>query len=1490
MNKQDAHIIKGMQKDISVSKYNSEFAFDAQNIRITAKDNNTLLSITNEKGNKEITIDNKIEGTVIGKEVINNYLVLFTTDDDYDKIYRLEKIDDSFSSIELYKGNLEFDVNYPIESLAVFENDDIQKVYWIDNKNQPRVINITASEETRNMWDDNSFDFIQELTLLEEVTIKRNELSSGLFAPGVIQYAFTYYNKYGQESNIFYTSALNYISSLERGSSPEDRVSNSFDITINNVDTRFEYIRIYSIHRTSIDATPTVLKVVDLPVAETIKYTDNGSLGATVDPTELLYIGGESVIAGTMTQKDNTLFLGNITLNRESIPKEIKDSIEISKNIIINNSSLKTSLREVSKESNFRDGYYKYTNFLSEGNTSGFKSGEHYRLGIQFQHKTGKWSEPVFIGDYRIDENVRPDNIISENISYLLIPQIEYSLDKNIVSSIKELGYKKARAVVVLPTTQDKRILVQGMICPTVFNVGNRNNNTPFSQSSWFLRPFLPWNVDFSSDATNNDRNIDNGAWVEFRHHYGLFNGNNRGAEIQNISHFPNVPYNLGNINNDVDTYSNIFMVDQSILTLHSPDIEFDTSIQSLDYAKLQMRIVGAINFTASIGDIDIQTSSPVVHPTKATGFIHKTLGSTEYSALSARSLVSGLFYKDWLVDDRRNDEYNYYDKQKEELSWMVYPWQKSGSINNDINTKNRTRSSVLLRKKISNLKFSSSNTWFDVKNYWNAKDDDIIHNGITNVQLFNNNEVALTKIPIPEHSVLSNINYYGNIDTLLGTKEAYSQYVVGGVTDDSSIPNTEGWKKTTFYDSDFKTVSDIHRNIGDYNENLTASKDPVRMKYKSTPHFVFGLNYTAGTNSQVILPTTYGSIGSPVNKIADSVTPFWIKDSISRMRDAPYIVIRYVDYFGEGEYPQEEWEDGQFFYNLTTNTLYIYRSAYADSGSFFPFDTVNLSAYKTNTFIYNDNGIIRYYNVIWHDGKYILEEYANSEETPDVLFEVKQDVISETITYPYLFLAELYREDSDLVNSFGGTSEDAIKNNLWLPAGEPVLLDNQDTTIKYTYGDTWYQRYDCLKTYPFTLEDENSIVEIGSFMCETRVNIDGRYDRNRGQISNLVMTPNNFNKINKVYTQKNNFFNYRVLDDDFYTLSNFPNTITWTKEKSLGADVDTWTNITMASTLDLDGDKGEVTALKTFNNEIFSFQNKGISNIMFNSRVQIPTSDGTPIEITNGLKVLGKKYISTIGCNNKWSIVTTPSGLYFIDNTTDGIYLFNGQQVASLSESLSMGNWVSENTSFDNWNPVDFNNFISHYDSNGGDIYFVNKNTALVYSEILGQFTSFMNYEKTPYMFNICNSFYAIKDNKVWEQFAGEYNSFYGNYKPYSVTIISNADTLHDKIFNTVEFRADTWNNETLLNEVSFDTLEVWNEYQKGISDLKYLINTPSSLKRKFRIWRANIPRSNVDWNGVTANKLDRIRNTWAYVKLSMNKENTWRTELHDIVIHYFI
>ena len=262
---------------------------------------------------------------------------------------------------------------------------------------------------------------------------------------------------------------------------------------------------------------------------------------------------------------------------------------------------------------------------------------------------------------------------------------------------------------------------------------------------------------------------------------------------------------------------------------------------------------------------------------------------------------------------------------------------------------------------------------------------------------------------------------------------------------------------------------------------------------------------------------------------------------------------------------------------------------------------------------------------------------------------------------HPYLFCAEMYREP--LAADFGGKSPNAIHNNLWYPAGPAVTINTNGTTVvEYLYGDTYYQRYDCLKTYPFTDEDTNSIIEIGSFMVETRINLDGRYDKNRANISNFMLNPTNFNLINPVYSQMDNFFNYRILDEDYYALSNYPTMVSWTGYKNNASEVDNWTNITLANTLEMDGTKGKVNAVRVNSDQLYCFQDDAVGQILFNSRVQISPSDGVPIEISNNYKVDGNRYISTsIGCKNKWSIIEGVDGLYFIDDNTKALYLLGG-------------------------------------------------------------------------------------------------------------------------------------------------------------------------------------------------------------------------------------
>lgn len=1437
MIKQDVHIIKGMTRDYAVSRFNPEFAFDNQNIRITAKENTTLLSVTNEKGNKAIqdstNSDITFQGTAIGYCVLNNYLILFTVDSNTSYIYRIYKSESFFVSSVLYSGNLGFNTDYPLETIGVYENENIQKVYWVDGLNQPRVINITAPSDIQSSWNDNSFNFVQELKLNETISVVRDNNSNGVFSPGVIQYAFTYYNLYGQESNIFNTTNINYITYDSRGGSPEETVSNSFKIAILNPDLRFDYIRIYSIHRTSINSTPTVRRVVDIALDEALSYsyTDNGTTGETIDPTSLLYIGGREIVAGTMAQKDNTLFLGDIKL---------KDSLV--DDTIVNSATGLTVSQSMYQNSNLNSvkGTYSYTNSMGKETNSfntplaGFKYGETYRIGLQFQRKNGSWSEAVFVKDVEITEH--PEIRGSVDNMRVWRSNITISLTSSIISTAVSQGFIRVRGVVVLPTEADRTIVCQGILCPTVFNIEDRFSNSPYVQSSWFSRPDPPCplsNSDYTALIDNNRLNslgasVSNdynstydlplplyGQWAEFRHNYHLPFNTERNCEIQCMNDMTiSGDYSLNGTSKWVAENKEVFATDRSIVTLHSPDIEFNDSISNMDSSNLKLRIVGVVPITGNSSDIDIETSTPQLqYPDSINltyGFYKEGATNNNLSMNAWKNLISGPYWYDFAF----NPDPKAAIFEPDNIAYVIYPWHRNGSLNNQNNTdeSNPTKSALLSHKRISNLKYSAKTAYLSSPWYAYVSGSST-NTGISGVQIFNSNEVTNLRIPAPENSDLGDFNYYGNIDRIITMSritedkvDGYPIMVTGVSTDSPNVIDTHIKESAhdVFVKNDYSPIEDLRvweKMAGVYITreckvtDTVWGTDPISMKYKSTPHAVFTFNFTTN-GRQRILPTAYNSQNNELETV--------------------------------------------LFDQL--------RSITASQDTITP---------PTSQNIFNVGS-------------------------------------SSYLGFGHFWLGELYRDE--VTNRFGGTGQSAYENNIWLPAGNPTTLINSSgeplsgTTVYLTAGDTFFQRYDCLKTYPFTLEDQNSITEIVSFMCETRVNIDGRYDKNRGQTNNFYVTPTNFNLINPVYTQQNNFFNYRGMNYKRYSLDYFPNTITWSTEKQMGADTDAWTNITMASTLDLDGDKGKVVSLNTFNNEIFCFQETGLSNILFNNRVQIPTSDSTPIEITNGMKVDGKRYISnTIGCSNKWSIVETPTGLYFADDITNSIYLFNGS-ITSLSDSLGFREWVNSNVTDAAWNPIGFNNIVSCYDKNNGDVYFITKNTALVYSEMLKQFTSFMSYEKVPFMFNIGSDFFSIRDNKIWRQFAGEYNMFYNVYKPYSITVISNPDEPYDKIFNNLEWRADCWQGGNLISSNTFDTLEVWNEYQKGITSLVNTIDRPSSLKKKFRVWRANIPRANVDWNGVIANGRDRIRNTWAYIKLARNTENTDRMEFHDMIVHYFV
>ena len=1533
MQKQAIFKTKGMQRDLSSSAFSSEYAYENKNVRVMPTDESTLLSLINEKGNKSIDIIgiDSIEGIPVGQCILNNELILFTsgnTEDKKDCIYKLWFNNNELNGNLLYKGNLNFNYKNPIEAISFYENNSIRKVYWTDGLNQPRVINIAASSDIISKWDNNSFDFVRKLKLQEDVEINRDLVSGGTFAPGVIQYSFTYFNKYGQESNIFYTSPLFYISYNNRGASPEDNVGNSFSINISGADTSFDYVRVYSIHRTSINATPTCKIVIDLAIPESgdINYTDNGISGSTIDPTELLYVGGEEVVFGTMAQKDNTLFLGDIENKRKVLSQNIRNFFR-EKSITFNSYTKSISSPEPK-------GYYPYDNQLKMNSYQfkTFKYLEYYRFGIQAQHYTGKWSEPIWINDARNTVHIDTKFYNSGNIG---LPVAEFTLsDKSIIDELVSQGYIRIRPVVVYPTINDREAICQGVLCPTVYNVSDRYGNSPFAQSSWFTRPNAPFDIehtrgerihilttsvskdgfqadtkytidgntytwvssklngdgtiiesiilsggysetpeppnsgtatpvspdktgfsysaktsswnseyhglgDYLGDPTiysrqgilNNNRvivngtfdidSINKGAWVEFRHNYPIPSNDNRNAEIQCIWNPPSNPYiddTLGNpdVVSWVSGNAENYYIDQSILTLHSPDIEFDTEVRSVDTSGLKLRIIGIVPLTACATDIDIETSTPVNNFYDSSdlpiGFYKEPIGSENgfYSEgefpffvknygdshFGWKGLVSGAFWFDELTgykEDTGNT--NHYT-----TGFAVYPWHRNGSLNNTKFAKDGYRSAMLSKKRMSNMRYSYKTEYMNINNVWNAyKEGDSLKTGISGISVFDSNEVSLVRIPAQKNSGLADINYYGNVDKLLtvsriGDKKDGYPIMTSGIQ--SAETNAHA-----LFSGNYMQVD------GRFTDQVTGV-DPVRMKYKSTPHAVLALNYST-SGSQRVLPT---------------------------IKDSDYEDVWNVNYVGK---------------------------EFADKC------------------------------VFWDDDKKI-----NSISQDIIDIGISGDISGmRSIQYGWLWLGELYNDN--VQNRFGGQTEEAFENNMWLPCGESISLldgDNNKTsvTIKWVEGDTYYQRYDHIKTYPFTTEDQNQVTDIISFMCETRVNIDGRYDRNRGQTSNFAITPENFNLMNDVYSQPNNFFNYRTINPNKLNLDNFHNSITWTKTKTAGELVDTWTNITLASILDLDGDKGSVRALRRFNNNLLAFQDRGISQVLYNENMQISSTDGVPIEIANSGKVNGKRYITDrVGCTNKWSMCETSNGIYFIDDITKGIFLFNGQ-LDNLSDRLGFHSWINRaSDSIDIWNPVDFDGFVTYYDKVNGDVFFISKDECLAFSEPLGQFSSFYSYEKMPYFTNLEDRGIALNVEgtgtlyRPWLHNEGDYNMFFGVYQPFYTTIIANPDMPVDKIFNNLEFRSDSWDKNGNLLNTTFDTLTVWNEYQQGASTLNNILGRPSDLKKKFRIWRANIPRASAI--GSTKKGRDRMRNPWLYIKLSMEGENVNKTVLHDMIVHYF-
>ena len=204
---------QGLDRDSSKNKYDNTHYYDAKNFRIITQEGLSGGAMENTRGTqyRMNVLDN-----ICGSVVLGEYLILWTTTNTLtpngtstDRIWKvpiadLEALDGTAGVLTLntswfhsggnlvYTGNLSLSTQNLIVPIARYENDSIQKVYWVDGYNRLRHINTVYNADTNDLVNIpvDRLEVIGDIELTKPTAV---DIVSGNLRSGRIQYMYQLY-------------------------------------------------------------------------------------------------------------------------------------------------------------------------------------------------------------------------------------------------------------------------------------------------------------------------------------------------------------------------------------------------------------------------------------------------------------------------------------------------------------------------------------------------------------------------------------------------------------------------------------------------------------------------------------------------------------------------------------------------------------------------------------------------------------------------------------------------------------------------------------------------------------------------------------------------------------------------------------------------------------------------------------------------------------------------------------------------------------------------------------------------------------------------------------------------------------------------------------------------------------------------------------------------------------------------------------------------
>ena len=1499
-NKKTKHSYNGLQQDITSSQYQPNFYFDGRNIRINATNSQSTNSVMNEKGNSLIltvpvpiiNYDTKIisyndktlsytndeidyEGQsgdqiIIGHSNSRKYIILFTTDNaGFDCIWKVDY--ETYEITLLYLRNLKFSINNPIQTINNFENESIDKVYWVDGVNQMRVINIEHSIENEDIEElidvsENVINMVGKYNLSEPLIT--DVVSGGDHTSGMIQYGYNLYRINSSQTRI---SSLSKLISLDKGvlggGAVNELIGATPIVNITNIDSNYTHVKVYAIKYTSLNQTPSIslIKDVRIPSNGNLEVFDDGKVISTMSIEEFMFLGSNIIIPKHINTKFNRLFFANYneinfnvdidtraySYNSAGISTVYSDlrleggvpSGDPEKTInIVNDSDYDSLVLDKHDSVNLNYNNFKFqkdgTTFGGEGkyikyqltqsltpndNNRYFKDDEIYRLGIQFYNNYGQISLPNWIADFKsLNENLKGK---FNTLKVTLKPEFFTWLDNtNFTSDYnKPIGYK---IIIAERTISDRTIVANGLLSTMMINDKSTKDIPANYQTS------RPSEIPYIRTQAKNLIKLPNllvrncNASSDF--------GNVR--PLRNSKHLRDMSLNRSGDTEmqraefgDKDTAGRFYQFN-SMLQLYSPEILFGEYIPLSE--SLNLKIKGSLSN-------HINNSWNKNYDVGAQGVVDEAKALNGLSPFYSASLtpIINYPYRPWergLVCHPEGSEEN------RAIHGMYYR-NYGVSMSNNVETIN----TLALTNPLTLTVGTDVNSLISMDP------------GNKRIQIILDVDHQVGEI---EYTITPDVV---NLTTLYNVKLT-SDYQGNNII--SSLSGVTGIQSVSYslllnYPTETTSTNSIYIII----ESLS----------------VFSGNIDVVISDGVIATPEYIEYESLLN-------PFTIDNtaSISGSLFTKSINNNSYNIYGRPEIT----EVGQQGTNYNNDPHYRYTNSLegclTDGDSSWKEDgiynrkIVSISSWnnKCITFVTGDNDPLQEH---W-DRPPIENLFTNSGLGGD-----NNGLIGELVKSD----VEIY-----LGNIYGGNKYEDKRRTNYIEIGEYKKLNLLTPSIDISSpGDTFVNSFKFIrmvKSNSNISQGFYTLEELVECLSETTIDLKNRNDISFNTWDTRFQPTNDeYQKYNAVYSQQSNLIQRRNLDYNIKKINNFDNNVISSKLKSAGELIDSWTDILSNEVLTLDGKHGSINSLTSFNDELYTIQDKAFAFLSISPRVQVTGGDGLAVQLGSGNVLDRYKYISTdSGTLNKWGVIPTSIGVYYYDLLNKSFMSFNGQ-INNLSDIKGLHSYFITNTELEDLkmdNPLIKKGISSGYDQINKDVFMTfhkdNNPFTISYNELRNQFISFYDYLPSMY---ISKGLYFITTNpdlkSIYRQYAGNYGNFYGINYPSYIVLNVNPEANMDTVFDNIMYKSEVYLNDIDQPDKTLTGVRLYSEYQdSGLVPIPLILGRNGNLRRKFRDWNAILPRNK--------GSRERIRNPWVKLLLQFDNNSNYKLILHDVIISYSV